>query len=434
MPLDESINPDVAIEWPSLDGTLLYTSRPQLPAFPVHLLPPKWRAWAESASGGFVPVDYLAQVALAVCSAAAGGGVVARVTNEWTEPLLLWQAMIGGPSSGKSFALQLRESFLPWIKGREGMEGMENESGVASFCAGALTTLTSAQAYSPRGVSLWREELDRWMALMPAGERPAWIAGWSAHSTATWREITAFALGIVGALRPEGLPEALAASEDIAARFLFTWPERPTDGSLVHAPADFTVAREMMERIAGKTRTAEHPGNFPFGPEAVQKIEALLPGLRRRMDEADGLEAAWIGKAPATIVRLAALLSLMHWSEEGREEEAQFVEAGFVDAAHALWANYFHPHAQAVFGFAGTTQTERLARRAARWLKRARLDQVSLKDIRREALAEILDADSTEDVVSRLEAGGVLKAQPVPESGPQGGRPRRRWWVNPALR
>ena len=35
-----------------------------------------------------------------------GAGVRAQVTSAWSEPLVLWQALVGGPSSGKTSALE----------------------------------------------------------------------------------------------------------------------------------------------------------------------------------------------------------------------------------------------------------------------------------------------------------------------------------------
>ena len=31
-----------------------------------------------------------------------GQGVSARITEAWSEPVILWQALVGGPSSGKT--------------------------------------------------------------------------------------------------------------------------------------------------------------------------------------------------------------------------------------------------------------------------------------------------------------------------------------------
>ena len=49
MSLDELNNlPQPTTDWPSLDHSLLGDSRPTPPAFPLHLLPGRWRTWVEA--------------------------------------------------------------------------------------------------------------------------------------------------------------------------------------------------------------------------------------------------------------------------------------------------------------------------------------------------------------------------------------------------
>ena len=79
----------------------------------------------------------------------------------------------------------------------------------------------------------------------------------------------------------------------------------------------------------------------------------------------------------------------------------------------------------------GRGDRDATARRAARWLKRAGLAEVSREDIRREALCQAVNADGADDVIARLEAGGLLR--PLALDG-NFGRPRRRWQVNPTFR
>ena len=57
---------------------------------------------------------------------------------------------------------------------------------------------------------------------------------------------------------------------------------------------------------------------------------------------------------------------------------------------------------------------------------------VSREEVRREALSHSVDAETAERVIERLEQHGVLRML-TPQTGPAGGRPRRRWQVNPEL-
>src|SRR6266849_4303669 len=103
----EPITAQTSIAWPETDPSLLEEGRPALTDFPLQSLPPWWRAWvSETAHGTAAPVDYVVQALLASVAGVCGAGVLARITESWSEPVILWQALVGGPSSGKTPALE----------------------------------------------------------------------------------------------------------------------------------------------------------------------------------------------------------------------------------------------------------------------------------------------------------------------------------------
>ena len=90
---------DSAEPWPEIDASLLEDVRPNMPAFPLHLLPADWRRWiADAAEAAGTAVDYVAMGVLAAVAAVCGAGVRVKVTNAWSEPLVLWSAVVGSPS------------------------------------------------------------------------------------------------------------------------------------------------------------------------------------------------------------------------------------------------------------------------------------------------------------------------------------------------
>jgi hypothetical protein len=111
--LHESIEPpgyvpfdEATVGWPEIEPALLEDGRGPVPAFPLGVLPPDWARWVEdTAQSGGAPVDYVAQGVLGAVAALCGAGVLALVTVGWAEPMVLWQALVGWPSSGKSPAL-----------------------------------------------------------------------------------------------------------------------------------------------------------------------------------------------------------------------------------------------------------------------------------------------------------------------------------------
>ncbi|HZP99261.1 MAG TPA: DUF3987 domain-containing protein [Reyranella sp.] len=427
MPFDESpqVNQENAT-WPEIDRRLIdREGREALPSFPLHLLPERFRAWVEAQAVSFTPVDYLAQGLLAAVSSVCSGAISARVSAGWSEPLVLWQALVGSPSTGKTPALAAARRLLD---GLESMLELKNENFLHVMVSGTMNG-------EGRGAVLWRDDLASWLEPASLGtNRADWLAGWnareadsrpSAHLRVSSQR---FALTVVGALRPDRLADSLA-DEELAARLLYAWPEATHCAPLGGPIPDGEGVRGLLTSIASLAGSVADPYWLPLGEEAVRTFEHLLPALRQEMRESDGAEAAWLGKGAGTIVRLAGLLTLLRWAESAADWPGDIDAAALLDA-HALWSGYFLPHARAIFGQAGSVGRDRLARRATRWLRRARLSQVSREDIRRDALARSLDAEGTDEIIERLEQGGVLRTTPTQATG---GRRPRRWEVNPAL-
>ena len=126
----------------------------------------------------------------------------------------------------------------------------------------------------------------------------------------------------------------------------------------------------LLQRLVDLPGTICEPAALTLQPAAAARLQTLLPRLRAFMRDTDGLESAWIGKGAGNIVRLAGLLSLMDWAAAGGESPCTTVEEEQVERAHALWNDYFWPHAQSVFGQASLTIDERRVRRVGHWLRR----------------------------------------------------------------
>jgi hypothetical protein len=142
--------------WPETDPSLLEEGRPALPAFPLASLPPWWRTWvSETAHGAGAPVDYVVQALLASVAGVCGAGVLARVTETWHEPMILWQALVRGPSNGKTPALEALRRPLAAI---EKMMARDGRSPVVIDRETALPALLAAATKRPAGALLWRDE------------------------------------------------------------------------------------------------------------------------------------------------------------------------------------------------------------------------------------------------------------------------------------
>src|SRR5688572_29747171 len=93
-------------DWGEVDAALLEEMRLPVPAFPLELLPPFWRDWVhDTARSTGAAADYVVLSLLAAVAGLCGAGARVRLGPRWHEPLVLWQAMVGPPSSGKSPAI-----------------------------------------------------------------------------------------------------------------------------------------------------------------------------------------------------------------------------------------------------------------------------------------------------------------------------------------
>ena len=481
-----------AEDWPEIDASLLEDVRGAVPAFPIGLLPPAWARWVgDTAQSTGTPVDYVAQGLLAAVAAVCGAGVQVRVTPAWFEPMVLWQALVGSPSSGKSPALAAVRRLLGEIEDElrsgDGERRGKHAAGVeearllterwrakceeameagkpapqkpegASFdeifvpaqivvADATIEALADVVAGNPRGVVLWRDELSAWLANQGryangGSDRAHWLEAWAASGVTINRRNRAqplhlprFPVSIVGTIQPDRLADAIRGGDDgMAARFLYVWPDPPAYTSLMErrAPLD-DAALASLQRIAKTAGTADAPHVMAFDWEAMGLFDTFLAELHGEAREADGLEAGWLGKGPGTVARLAGALALLAWSDGEDPTPPRDIGKRAVLMAGALWSEYFRGHARCVFNQAGRSDRDRHARRVVRWLRTTKTEEVSRNTLRRDALAHAFDAEGTDRVIARLEAGGILRAVPIDTRSP--GRPLRRWAVNPAVR
>jgi hypothetical protein len=420
-----------AVPWPELDLRVLQIDRRSVPPpFPLKVLPAPWRPWIESHAQASPCLDYIAQALLAAVAAACGSRFVVDVTAQWREPMVLWQALVGAPSTGKTPAVVAARHLLGSVEApadpadpRDAKPG----DGIATAW------------FVHRGMSMWHDDLEAWLAEISTDrrERGLTVACWSgdrshgdSNAVEVGHQVMRAPVSVFGSFQADRLAERLSEiDEALSSRLLYCWPVPRLDARLDGAPAAEEGVRTLMQRLVDLPGTVAQPVALTLQPAAAQRLQDLLPRLRAFMRDAEGLEAAWIGKAAGTIVRLAGLLSLMDWAA-GEHDSCLLIGEPQLERAQALWTDYFWLHAEAVFGQAASTIGERRVRRVARWLKRMRPDVVSREEVRRDALGKTVDADTAESVIERLEGYGALRMLKPQTSG---GRPRRRWEVNPEL-
>ena len=120
-----------------------------------------------------------------------------------SEPLVLWQAMVGEPSSGKSSALAPMRRLLGAIEEeRRALDDERRERHAESFeprrsaraeafvpsriavADAAVETIAEVVSGNPRGLIQWRDEPSAWLGQLgdadnDGGDRAHWLAGWA---------------------------------------------------------------------------------------------------------------------------------------------------------------------------------------------------------------------------------------------------------------
>lgn len=398
--------------------------RPEVPRFPLECLPLAWGRWiGQGAEAAGTTIDYVMQAVLAAVAALCGAGVRVRVTQSWEEPLVLWCAAVGSPSSGKSSALglvrrilgiledglrdddaarrgehsaRLQQAFLADERWRDDCETayriglpLPHRPPEAAYdrpfvpsrivvADATIESLADIVSGNPRGVILWCDELTAWPSDLgrsahEGGDQARWPEAWVAAGVAINRRphgeplhLPRFPVSVMGSIQPDRLGEMLEGDDvGMAARFLYAWPPRTKHRSLFERP----VAREddalgLLQNIMRTVGTAEAPTVLAFDSEALHALDIFLGRLDGAIEQAEGSEESWLGKGGSVVVRLAGILSLLDWSESSRPDPPRLIGVEAVTNAIALWSGYFLPHAVTVFSHCGCTDHDRHARRA----------------------------------------------------------------------
>ena len=243
-------------------------------------------------------------------------------------------------------------------------------------------------------------------------------------------------IALLGGFQPDALARSFAGDQNgMYSRFLFAWPAEPTYRRLID-----TVAEVQPDIINALTRLVDLPAEengtllqsyVPLSRPALEAFEEFRRSSFEARAYADGREREYLAKGPAHVLRLSGTLAFLAWAFAGGPEPEK-IEANFIKSAVRLWHEYCWPHARAAVRLIGISDGHANIRRVLRWVRAAGLRQVSLKDVRRDALSQTLSAGQTQALIDRLVKLRWLREVSIERAtGP--GWPARRWAVNPRL-
>ena len=227
-----------------------------------------------------------------------------------------------------------------------------------------------------------------------------------------------------------------ATVDGIYSRFLYAWPpeapfREPTDDADEVDPEIINAFGRLASLQAGDDE-AFAPRSVPLTADARQVFAQFAQFAHQERQLLDGRDREYWCKGTGHVLRLSGTLCFLEWAWSGGAEPQAIDGAPCRERGDAVEVSYLWPHGRAALRLVGLTDKHAHARTVLRWLACRQQDgTVSREEVRREALAQRLDAGETQALLDMLVRAGWLREAPVKVSGP--GRPPRRWEVNPRL-
>jgi len=297
----------------------------------------------------------------------------------------------------------------------------------------------------PQGMLMLSDELSALFLNMSrysgGQDNEFWLEAWNGDSYTVERMgrppivVDHLLVGVVGGLQPDKLARSFKGDLDgMYARVLFARPPepgyRPLTNEVAEIEPEIVNALTRIVRLdGGQGKDGEFAArSISLSPEATETFQQFLQFMHAGKHSLDGREREWWSKMPAHVLRLAGTLAYLDWAMSGGEEPS-LIEDRFVKNAVRLVRDYFWTHGRAALRQIGLSERHANERRILRWIEANQREDVSLMDIRRNALAQSLDAEQTLYLMETLVKAGWLR----PTTTETLGRPLHRWQVNPLL-
>jgi hypothetical protein len=480
-------------DWNDPDLSLLDDRRGELPDFPIDVLTAKWQGWIElAARGAGVTPAHVAVPLIGIASALIGTARRVQASQSWSQPMTLWAALVGASGTGKTPGIDATKRALAWMDRlrKEKIAKLALEHQTKAEAASAQRKLWKKEVEeataenrpappmpasaadpgafvaprlyvsdatiermavllqaNPRGMLRLSDELSGLFLNMSrysgGQDNEFWLEAWNGNPYLVERmgrppiSVEYLLVGVVGGLQPDKLSKSFIADMDgMYARMLFSWPPEPnyqplTDDVTEFEPEVINALSRLIKLPCGEEFT---PKMLPLSSDARTRFEQLRQFVHATKVQFDGREREWFAKVPAHVLRLSGTLCFLDWAiKDDGLPEPEHIDEIFMSAACRLVCEYLWLHSRAALRQIGLSERHANSRRVLRWIKATGKTEVSIKDIRRHALVGALDADQTESLVEELMRSGWLCPEAVKPSGPKGGKPVRRWQVNPLL-
>ncbi len=474
---------DSAPVWTPESAEVLSTSAPIVAyqPFPVEILPEPLRSFVAQA-GEAVGCDtaFVALPLLAGLASAIGNTRRIGLKRIWSEPAIIWAAIVGDSGTMKSPAMELalkplRQRQSKAIKQHvEAMEGYKTEAmryelDLASWKKSGGEGLPPAEPQSPVLSRCWCDDttiealavllLQNWRGLlMVRDELAGWLGGFDRYTqgkgsdVAKWIEmhggrsmmvdrktgqsrtiyVPRAAVSVTGGIQPVTLQRSLGRAyfeNGLAARLLLAhpprrakrWTEAEVDPATEQAIATVFDRLFDLEPVEGPDGDPE-PGIIHLSSPAKSAwVQFYNEHADEQVELSGDLSAAW-SKLEGYAARLALIVHLVRWawdeSVDHDEVDAQSIAAGI---ALSRW---FGQETQRVYDIFNESEEDRDRRELIERIRR-KGGKLTARDLQRCSRA-YPTSDAAEAALDSLVEAGFGRWEQVPAHG-KGGRPTRRF-------
>ena len=328
-------------------GSTVMLQEPRQP-FPVDCIPqPGQRLIRDVAESVNVDISFPAAAYLTVCAGLIGASRKAQIKWGWYEPSIIWAAIIGRPSSGKTPAIDaIMEPLKPFEK--RNIEAFEAElkayedekanrkkddpQPLKPVCKRMVISDITTEALclrlkqNPQGLLLYRDELAGWIGSFnqykkSGSDEAHFLSIWSGKAVRVDRKtdeqflyIENPNLSIVGGIQPGILLRKLRGEHldnGLAQRFLYAYPDDRVRG-WTDAEIDYDIVQQVQmiyEKLLNLTNDNE-PENMivRLSSDAQNIIRDYSNTLAIETDMAMDVTAEALGKLPGYLARIALVL------------------------------------------------------------------------------------------------------------------------------
>lgn len=432
------------INWGKPDLSILTSGTTDRPVFPAALLGEFWGPFAIAlAKSKNAPVDYVGASLITVAAALMGNSRVA-VGPAWREPSVIWTALVGSSSSGKSPALDPFIEMVVQLESEAGSDPEDDDEDDVTFHIDDVTAEAAAllASQNPRGLFLLKDELLHWFKSVGRHEG-FWNSAYGARFGKVLRKtkppirIKRLAISILGNAQPKTLTKHIQSPENtgFTARWLYVYPN-PVEGYRASPAVNLVPATAKLRTLWNLMEGCDAPVEVPLGAPAVAKFERWVDE-KKQISTADhgGVWGQWLGKQGGMALRLALVFEHLWWvgNEHAGPTSPTRISVPALNAAMHFIDTYSAPMAALTLGDAIRPPSEQNALHLAKIVTERNLTSFNARALGRASGAGPLSDPKVMDQACAVLADACLIRHVKERADGRPGRPPLLYKVNPVL-